>query len=94
MGYVSPVEAPRDERTSLQAPSQPRTVLCWQDPLVPGPPSPTRVVPLLVRLGRHSRHDEGRMILPEASSYERVELLFCLRPRLRRTNHLSGSCAL
>ena len=39
MGYVSLVEAPRDERTSLQTPSQPRTVLCWQDPPVPGPPS-------------------------------------------------------
>ena len=38
MGYVSLVEAPRDERTSLQTPSQPRTVLCWQDPPVPGPP--------------------------------------------------------
>ena len=42
MGYVSLVEAPRDERTSLQTPSQPRTVLCWQDPPVPGPPLPGR----------------------------------------------------
>ena len=36
MGYVSLVEAPRNERASLQKPPQPRTVLCWQ---VPGPPS-------------------------------------------------------